>query len=116
MNGKRFLDSNLLIYAFDSSEPTKQLIAQERIAELAAASAAVFSTQVLGEFFHVLVVRKRAMTADEAETAINAFLATMLVTPIEPHLVTAAIGIHRRFQTRYWDSLIIAAARQQGLC
>jgi len=29
-------------------------------------------------------------------------------------LVCAAIGIHRRFQLRYWDSLIVAAARRSG--
>lgn len=34
----------------------------------------------------------------------------MTVLPVELHLVKSAVRIHRRYQTRYWDSLIIAAA------
>ena len=33
MSGKYFADTNVLVYAFDSSEPDKQLIAQQILEE-----------------------------------------------------------------------------------
>ena len=70
--------------------------------------------QVLGEFFHATVVRKKLLTADEAERAILAFCAAMPVVSVELQDVADAIAIHGKYQTRYWDSLIIATAAHHG--
>ena len=74
----------------------------------------VISAQVLGEFFHATVIRRKLLTSEEAERAVLAFHAALIVAPIEPGLVAAAIKVHRQYQTRYWDSLIIATAVHQG--
>ena len=47
----RFLDSNVLVYTADSSEPDKQAIARAVIASNAIESDIVISTQVLQEFY-----------------------------------------------------------------
>jgi predicted nucleic acid-binding protein len=73
MTDRHFFDTNILIYAFDSSEPAKQQIAVNRIDAAVRNNSGVISTQVLGEFFHSLVVRKRLLAAAEAERAINDF-------------------------------------------
>ena len=43
-----------------------------------------------------------------------AFQAALMVVAIEAPLVADAIKLHRQYQTRYWDSLIIATAVFQG--
>ena len=114
MNGKQFFDTNILCYANDSSDAGKQATALGLIAAAGKAGDGVLSVQVLGEFFHVTVVKRKLLTAAEAETLLGAYAAAMTVLPVELPLVQSAMRIHRRYQTRYWDSLIIAAAAQHG--
>jgi predicted nucleic acid-binding protein len=60
------------------------------------------------------VIRRRLLTATEAERIIQAYRPVFPVLSVDYDLVCAAIGIHQRFQLRYWDSLIVAAARLGG--
>jgi len=110
MTVKQFFDTNVLIYAFDSSEPAKQQIAVDRLGEAVRNQSGVISTQVLGEFFHSLVVRKQLLTAAEAERVVNDFASGFEVSDVTLPMVQSAITIHQRFQLRYWDSLIVATA------
>lgn len=114
MTDRHFIDTNVLIYAFDSSEPTKQQIAVNRIDDAVRNGSGVISTQVLGEFFHTLVVRKQLLPADEAARAVNDFATGLEVVEITLPIVQAAIATHQRYQLRYWDSLIVAAANHRG--
>ena len=114
MTANQFFDTNILVYAFDSSDPAKQQIAKQLFAEAAIAATGRLSTQVLGEFFHATVIRRRLLTATEAARAIDAFQKAFAVAAIEPALVTDAIAVHQRYQLRYWDSLIVATANRYG--
>jgi predicted nucleic acid-binding protein len=113
MSGRQFLDSNVLVYSCDSSDVDKQQMALDLIAACSSQGMGVLSVQVLGEFFHA-TVRKTLLTADEAKRAILAFRAAMPVVSVEFQDVADAIAIHRQYQTRYWDSLIIATAAHHG--
>ncbi len=113
-SGRQFLDTNVLIYSCDTSDAGKQQTALELIASHSQQSRCMLSVQVLGEFFHATVVRKKLLTVDEAERAIQAFRTAMTCAPIDTQDVSEAIAIHRRYQTRYWDSLIIATAARHG--
>jgi len=114
MSVKRFLDTNILVYACDSSDAAKQQTALALISTVGSSGEGVISTQVLGEFFHATVIRRKLLAAEEAERAVLAFELALIVAAVEPRLVTDAIKIHRRYQTRYWDSLIIATAVDHG--
>ena len=114
MNDKRFFDTNVLVYACDSTDPGKQATALKLIAEASAQGSGVLSVQVFGEFFHAVVIRRRLLTAPEAEGIIRAYRPVFPVVNVDYDLVCAAIRIHRRFQLRYWDSLIVAAAQLGG--
>ena len=63
--------------------------------------------------FHATVTRKRVLTSDRARIAIAA-LRRLEVVPVDETLVEAALDLHDRFQLRYWDALIVAAARLSG--
>ena len=114
MSGSQFLDTNVLVYSCDSSDAVKQQAALDLITACSSQGTGVLSVQVLGEFFHATVVRKKLLTAAEAERAVLAFRAAMTVVAVEFQDVADAMVIHQRYQTRYWDSLIIATAVHHG--
>lgn len=114
MSARRFFDTNVLVYASDSSDAAKQARAVELLREAGLAGDGAISVQVLGEFFHVLAVKRKLLPAADAERLVEAYAAVLAVQPVELPLVEHAMRIHQQYQTRYWDSLIIAAAVAQG--
>ncbi|MBT5705922.1 MAG: PIN domain-containing protein [Verrucomicrobia bacterium] len=95
-----FLDSNVVIYAYDSSGGQKQSIAQKLLTDGLRDESTVISTQVLGELFFLTVNRKKILSNDEGEEALLA-LSAMKTQLIDPPMIRQAIGIHRRFELRY---------------
>lgn len=108
-----FLDTNVLVYAYDRADPRKHAAA---LALLAAGDPDEFviSSQVLGEFFTV-VTRKLAtpLAFPEAVSAVRA-LANLTVLPVDASLVGEALDLLGQNQLSYWDGLIIAAAGRAG--
>ena len=113
MTGRRFIDTNVAVYAYDSSAGEKQMTAQQVLRQAAAARQGVISVQVLGEFFHATVTRKKLLDVDKARVALSA-LRHLEVVSVDEAMVEKAIGYHERFQLRYWDALILAAAKLSG--
>lgn len=72
MSDRPFLDTNILVYAFDQAEPQKQQRAWEFLGRQVYAHPPTISTQVIQEFY-VTVVRKLAIPLD-AEKAYDACL------------------------------------------
>ncbi len=109
-----FLDTNILVYAYDKHEPAKQKVAQGILKTAFQEDIAVISTQVLSEFF-VVVTRKIAtpFTSEEAGNLISLFR-NLPVVEIGGDLVEAAVAVHQRHNISFRDGLIVAAARFQG--
>ncbi len=114
MSVSRFLDTNVVVYAYDTSDPVKQAIAQALLTDAMRQRDGTISTQVLGEFFHTVVIKRKLMPASEAVEIINALRAGLSVAGITLELVMDAITIHQRHQLRYWDALIVATAKGLG--
>lgn len=114
MSVKVFVDTKVLVYAFDAGEPTKQAIAQAAIAEYGERGALVLSTQVLQEFF-VATTRKLAdkLPLAVAYQAVEYFGQFPLVS-VDLALILAAITRLRKTQLSFWDSLIVEAALHAG--
>jgi predicted nucleic acid-binding protein len=114
MNESVFLDTNVLVYLFDSDAPAKQSRAREILSSRALRGHLILSTQVLQEFY-VSVTRKLAVPL-EPETAAQAVrgLATLSVVQIDPPLILAAIARSETARLSFWDALIVEAARAGG--
>jgi len=114
MTDSIFLDTNILVYAYDKHSPEKQQTAQALLKDGIETESAVLSTQVLGEFF-VVVTRKikNPIAAEEAQKII-ALLGVMQIVDIDLALVNQAVENHQKYGISYWDSLIIAAAARAG--
>ena len=114
MSGKLFLDSNVLVYAYDSDEPEKQIKVQEIIRRGIEREDVVLSVQVLGEFFNAVTRRiKEPMSVSEAQEAVYC-VGGLQVVDLELAMVDRAIEVHKEYQLTYWDSMIVAAAERGG--
>ena len=114
---RSFIDSNVLIYSYDSADPHKQSVAAALIADILMQGNGAVSVQVLGEFFSSITRRiANPLSVEEAGRAVDAIgsSATLDVQNIDMEMVRRAIATHSRYGTTYWDSLIIAAAERAG--
>src|SRR5215467_7709684 len=104
-----FVDSNVLVYAFDDADPAKQRAAQRWRTALWKARLGRLSFQVLSEFY-VSALRIRKSAAEEVRDEIRDLLAWCPVL-IDTTLVETGWAIQDRYKVSYWDALIVAAAR-----
>ncbi|MCX7030179.1 MAG: PIN domain-containing protein [Spirochaetes bacterium] len=115
MPGDRyFLDTNVLVYANDSSDERKKNAAVQLIADGIRSGLGVISSQVLSEFW--VTVTQKIHTPLDRETAgkeIEHFRALQVVS-VEYDSVKAAIRLQARHQLAYWDALILATAVLSG--
>lgn len=112
MSGRVFVDTNILVYAYDRSEPEKQRQALTVLDSLATARSGVINPQILAEFF-VAVTRKIAtpLSAPVAyERLVNYLQAWTVVDLTGMITLEAARGV-RDYQFNFWDAQIWAAAR-----
>lgn len=109
-----FLDTNVLVYAYDKQEPDKRAKAQSILTQAIRNETGCLSAQVLGEFFTVVTRKiKRPLSAEDAEEIIER-LGILPVQEIDLSLVKRAIDTHKRYGISYWDSLILSAAEKAG--
>lgn len=111
---RAFVDTNVLVYLFDSEDAAKQRRARELISELAKGHALALSAQVLSEFY-VTVTRKLAVPLSpvDAASALEA-LSVFPVVAVDGGLVRRAAARADREQLSYWDALILEAAVESG--
>ena len=108
--GKVFLDTNILIYAHDTSAGKKHELARNIVLELWESGEGVLSTQVLQEFF-VSVTKKipKPLDVKLAKEIVNNLLKWDVVIN-NGESILEAIEIHIQHKYSFWDSMIIEAA------
>ena len=109
-----FLDTNILVYAYDLSAGQKQKLAAQLMERCWENENGCISLQVLQEFF-VTVTRKLAMPLDhQTARQIVADLAQWrLHTPKASDLLQA-IDLQRDYQLSLWDAQIVQSAASLG--
>jgi predicted nucleic acid-binding protein len=111
MNADRvFVDSNVLIYAYDNQARTKRSAAKKRLDELWSNGSGVVSVQVLQEFFNNATRKlKEPLDINKAREIVSLY-SEWVVAPGSAKEVLRAADIMPLYQLSFWDSLIIAAA------
>ena len=109
-----FIDTNVLVYAHNASEPVKQHMAQAQLGQLWADGSGVLSTQILQEFYVVATGKlKPAMLPVEAREIVQLYAAWPVIV-IEPSMILTASEVGERNQVSFWDALVLEAARIAG--
>lgn len=113
MTADEFLDTNIVLYAFDDSEPRKQSIAQELLRK-AVRTECVISVQVLAEICNT-ILRKLAVShsIDVLREILDQLEPVPTVSPDE-RTVRRAVDCHERYGLHFYDGMIIAAAEKAG--
>ncbi len=114
MSAKAFVDTNVLLYAFDTSEVDKQPVARTTLDRLWADRSGTLSTQVLQEFYNA-ATRKLSPPVGRAEAReiIDLYTAWPVIL-LDPTLILAATRLEEEHQLSFWDALVIEAARVAG--
>jgi predicted nucleic acid-binding protein len=113
MNGKTFVDTNVLIYAHDVDAGRKHEIAQRVLRELWSERIGLLSTQVLQELY-VNVTRKIASPLPKASARAVVSAYASWCSEITLDEISAAFRIEDESRLGFWDSLIIASAAKGG--
>lgn len=109
-----FVDTNVLVYARDASEPAKQPVARRWLESLWASQTARLSAQVLNEYYAV-TTRKLSLGLDR--DVVRADIRSLMVwrpIPLDLTVIEGAWTIQDRHGVSWWDSLIISAAQVAG--
>jgi len=111
---KAFVDTNILVYAYDHGAGVKHERALDLIKNLWAEGSGILSTQVVQEFY-VNVRRKarRPISIGEARALVADYLSW---DPIinDGSAVLDAIDAEQRYQLSFSDALIVVAAQKGG--
>lgn len=115
MNGdKVFVDTNVIVYAYDKSAGEKHRIAAGIMKDLWKSGLGTVSTQILQEFF-VTLTKKIPTPLDipvVRETVRR--LARWDVVLIDVDTIISATELQERHKYSFWDSLVIASAIAGG--
>lgn len=106
--GLVFVDSNVLLYAFDEADYEKQAAAQSWRKHLWITRRGRVSVQVLNEFY-VNATRMKPSGKELARAETRDLLAWNPVV-INAMLLEGGWRLQDRYRLSYWDALIVAAA------
>lgn len=109
-----FVDTNVLLYAYEAGIDRRSVIAREVLAGLWDRKVGVLSTQVLQEFYSV-ATRKFTprLTAAEARRIVAVY-SEWCAIDMDPLVVVNASFLQETHKVSWWDALIIEAAAQSG--
>lgn len=107
-----FVDSNILLYAYDAAAGEKQVVASGLVDRLWRERRGAISVQVLQEFY-VNATRKIAKTMhpDVAVDTLKNLVRWRVHSPL-PDDVIAAATLSSRHQLSFWDAMIIRSATE----
>lgn len=110
MSARCFIDTNILIYAHETSTGAKHLRARALLEEVWQEGQGVISTQVLQEFC-VSTIRKskRPVSFAELATTVEDLMKWEIITN-QASGVLRALQIQERFGISFWDALLVHSA------
>jgi predicted nucleic acid-binding protein len=107
----RFIDTNILVYAYDLDERKKRAIALKLVEDGFIAGNSSVSVQVLQELL-INLERKKVKRADAEQIVRDVAQWTVVENTVD--LFLAALNERTRWGISFWDGLILAAAKESG--
>jgi len=114
MNGRYFVDTNILMYAHDTTTGAKHQRAMALVEELWRDRSGVVSTQVLQELCVNLRRRAGRPLDSKATRDIVADYLSWRVVVNNGDSILEALELQERYQISFWDALVVGAAQSSG--
>ena len=111
MTARVFVDTNVLVYRHDASEPSKQSRADAWIRWVVRNRSGCLSFQVLQELYAVLTRKVKPTVPASTAQSIVRELASWQPIAIDLALLERAWLVQDQHLVSWWDALIIAAAQ-----
>ena len=110
MNGKVFLDTNILVYAHDLDAGMKHTVAVQIVKDMWEKRLGALSTQVLQEFY-VTITKKigSPVSLFEAREIIRTYASWGIRENTSTSVIRAS-EIEDKYYISFWDALIVVAA------
>ena len=115
MSDRFFLDTNVLVYAFDAGSPAKAKVAANLVRTGISEGNGAISYQVAQEFLNV-AMRRFATPLTPAEAIEFAITVLKPLTRVHSSqaLLVEALGLVASHKLAWYDSLILASALESG--
>ena len=107
-----FLDTNVLIYSIDGKDPAKQVVAREIVVSAVRGGGFLISAQVLNEFSNIALLKLK-LSVEEVRKFVS-FFSRIGVVSLESRWTDAALLLKQRYETQFFDSLLLASAQENG--
>ena|ERR1022692_634442 len=115
VKNRAFLDTNIFVYQFDQTAPTKQRKAIELIEQLVLNKQAVISSQVLQEFMNVALKKfQSTLSVTELELMMNELFKPLYAHVPDFGFYDRALKLHATSNIGFYDALIVQAALDLG--
>ena len=114
MRDKIFLDTNVMVYAYDKSAGEKHIKAREILMELWESGYGVISIQVLKEFYVTTTQKIPNKLGIEIVSEIISDFLNWEVVVNDGEGILEAISLQQRYNLSFWDALIVEAALESG--
>jgi len=105
MSGNVFLDTNILVYLYSTSEPLKRNTSISIIKDCTCTT----STQALNELSNVLI-KKYKMPNNSIKTSIANISRSCLIQLVTENTISKAVDLNDRYGYSYYDCLMLASA------
>lgn len=109
-----FVDTNVLVYAFDKSRSQKQQIAEQLIQQLMEQDSLRLSTQILQELFVTMTRKVAQPCSSQAALRIMDDLAVWPLFVVDYAAIRAAVELAQDARISFWDALVVVGAERSG--
>ena len=115
----QLLDSNILVYAYDSSEKEKHIIAKNLLSDCWKRKKIYFlSIQNLSELFFVTTNKiVNPIKPDEMKRNIQdiIFFSNFNILKVDENSILSAMNISSEYSISYWDALIASVMKENNI-
>lgn len=108
MTDSFFIDTNIFIYAYSTTELTKKDIARNLLTDNIQ-----ISIQIVNEFIWIMT-KKYSVDLGSIKNIVKGFFNIYEVHSIDQKIIEKALEISEKYKYSYWDSFVLASALSGG--
>jgi len=110
------IDSNILVYAYDKSEPKKHSLAKKTLKEKWTKQDAVLSVQNLAEFYSIITRKiQKPIAVEKAKQIILDLIDGFEILKYTEFTIVNAINNQAIYKIHFWDALIVATMEENSI-